>query len=156
MLNNQKSLSYKIDLGFDISKASTSETKPINFVGPSAETARDGSTIEAHGSTISGSVDPSSSEKLAEHVFSPPMSSRLDFVITRKKLIHNKIEESKKPSLKPSLRNGLGYLKTESRSKTPPPRRNNYSRQRHNTPQPRRNSSRPIYQNHYPMNWNNN
>ncbi|GKE42633.1 hypothetical protein Tco_1469917 [Tanacetum coccineum] len=98
-------------LGFDSSNASTSETKPINFVGSSAEIAPDGSTIKAHGSTIPGSVDPSSSEKAAERVFSPPMSSRSDFVITRKKLIHNKIEESKKPSLKPSLKSGLGYVK---------------------------------------------
>ncbi|GKB48950.1 zf-CCHC domain-containing protein [Tanacetum coccineum] len=152
MLNNQKSSSCKIGLGFDSSKASTSGTKPINFVGSSAEIAPDGSTIKAHGSTIPGSVDPSSGEKAAEHVFSPPMSSRSDFVITRKKLIHNKIEESKKPSLK----SGLGYVKTESRSKTPPPRRNNFSQPRHNTPQPRRNSREPIHQNFYPMNWNNN
>ncbi|GKA66453.1 hypothetical protein Tco_0766261, partial [Tanacetum coccineum] len=101
---------YSLDddsLGFDSSKASTSGTKPINFVRPYAETARDGSTIEAYGSTVSGFVDSSSSEKLAEHVFSPLMSSRSDFVITRKKLIHNKIEEAKKPSLKPSLKSGL-------------------------------------------------
>ncbi|GKE51732.1 hypothetical protein Tco_1486888, partial [Tanacetum coccineum] len=91
MLNNQKSSSCKIGLGFDSSKSSTSGTKPINFVGSSAEIAPDGSTIKTHGSTIPGSVDPSNSEKAAEHVFSPPMSSRLDFVITRKKLIHNKI-----------------------------------------------------------------
>ncbi|GJS56454.1 zf-CCHC domain-containing protein [Tanacetum coccineum] len=114
-------------LEFDSSKASTSRTIPINFVGPSIETSRDGSTIEAHGSTISDSMDPSSSEKVAEHVFNPLMSSRSDFVITKKKLIHNKIEESKKPSLKPSLKSGLGYVKTDSRSKTPPPRRNNSS-----------------------------
>ncbi|GKA98107.1 hypothetical protein Tco_0826001, partial [Tanacetum coccineum] len=101
----------KLGLGFDSSKASTSGTKPINFVGLSAEIAPDGSTIKAHGSTIPGFVDPSSSEKETEHVFCPPMSSRSDFVITRKKLIHNKIEESKKPSLKPSLKSGLGYVK---------------------------------------------
>ncbi|GJS49751.1 retrovirus-related pol polyprotein from transposon TNT 1-94 [Tanacetum coccineum] len=107
MLNIQKSPSCKIGLGFDSSKASTSETKPITFVGSSVENATDGFTIKVHGSTIPGSVDPPSSQKLAEHVFSPPMSSRSDFVITRKKLIHNKIEESKKPSLKPSLKSGL-------------------------------------------------
>ncbi|GJZ24144.1 zf-CCHC domain-containing protein [Tanacetum coccineum] len=72
-------------LGFDSSKASTS-----------------GSTIKVHGSTIPGSVNPSGAEKVTEYVFSPSMSSRSDFVITRKKLIHNRIEESKKPSLKPS------------------------------------------------------
>nr|GEW52715.1 zf-CCHC domain-containing protein/UBN2 domain-containing protein [Tanacetum cinerariifolium] len=64
MLNNQKSPSCKIGLGFDNSKASTSGTKPINFVRPSAETAHDGSTIEAHESTIYGSVDLSSSENV--------------------------------------------------------------------------------------------
>nr|GEY32384.1 hypothetical protein [Tanacetum cinerariifolium] len=107
MLNVQKSPSCKIGLGFDSSKASTNETKSINFVGLSVETACDGSTIP-------GSVDPLSSQKVEERVFSPPMSSRSDFVIVRKKLIHNKIEESKRPSLKPSLKNDSGYVKTES------------------------------------------
>ncbi|GJY02211.1 zf-CCHC domain-containing protein [Tanacetum coccineum] len=106
MLNNKNSSSCKIGLGFDSTKVSTSETKPINFVGSSVRIAPDGSTINAHGSTIPGFVDPSSGEKATKHVFSPPMSSRSDFVITRKKLIHNKIEESKKPSLK----SGLGYV----------------------------------------------
>ncbi|GJS53768.1 zf-CCHC domain-containing protein [Tanacetum coccineum] len=125
MLNIQKSPSCKIGLGFDRSKVSTSGTKHIREREMSnTESATDESTIKVNGSTILRSVDTPSSQKLAEHVFSPPMSSRLDFVITRKKLIHKKIEESKKPSLKPSLRNGLGYVKTESRSKTPPPRRN--------------------------------
>ncbi|GJW42159.1 hypothetical protein Tco_0070958 [Tanacetum coccineum] len=118
MLNNQMSSSCKIDLGFNSSKASTSGTNLIVFVGSFARIALDESTIKAYGSTIPGSVDPSSSEKAAEHVFSPPMSSRSNFFITRKKLIHNKIEESKKPSLKPSLKSGLGYVKTES---SPPP-----------------------------------
>ncbi|GKC69333.1 hypothetical protein Tco_1115216 [Tanacetum coccineum] len=155
MLDNQKSSSCKVGLGFDSNKASTSGTKPIIFVGSSAEKATDGSTIKVHGSTLPGSVSRTNGEKLTEHVFSPPMSSRSDFVITRKKLIHNRIDESKKPSLKPSLKSGIGYVKTESRSKTPPPRRNISSQPRHNTPQPRRNSREPIHQNFYPMNWNN-
>ncbi|GJW51167.1 zf-CCHC domain-containing protein [Tanacetum coccineum] len=152
MLNNQKSSSCKIGLGFNSNKASTSETKPISFVGSSAEKATDGSTIKAHGSTIPGSVSRMSGEKLTEHVFSPPMSSRSDFVITRKKLIHNKIDDSKKLSLKPLLKSGIGYVKTESRLKTPPPRINISSQPRYNTPQPRRNSREPIHQNLYPMN----
>ncbi|GJS58991.1 hypothetical protein Tco_0653775 [Tanacetum coccineum] len=122
MLNIQKLPSCKIGLGFDKVKASTSGTKPTSFVESSAENASDRSTIKAYRSTILGSVDSLSSKKVAEHVFSPPMSSRSDFVITRKKLIHNSIENSKKTSLKPSLKSGLGYVKTESRSKTPPPR----------------------------------
>ncbi|GKE28546.1 hypothetical protein Tco_1443930, partial [Tanacetum coccineum] len=127
----------------------------MSFVGSSAEKVTDGSTIKGHGSTLPGSVSRKDSEKGTEHVFSPPMSSRSDFVITRKKLIHNSIDESKKPSLKPSLKSGIGYVKTESRSKTPPPRRNISSQPRYNTPQSRRNSRQPIHQNFYPMNWNN-
>ncbi|GJT67388.1 hypothetical protein Tco_1018868 [Tanacetum coccineum] len=65
MLNNKKPSSCKIGLGFDSSKASTSGTKPISFVGSSAENATNGSTIKVHGFTISGSVNPSSSEKAA-------------------------------------------------------------------------------------------
>ncbi|GJW08437.1 hypothetical protein Tco_1570860 [Tanacetum coccineum] len=56
MLNNQKSPSCKIGLGFDDSKASTSGTKNMSFVGSSAEKGTDGSTIKVHGSTLPGSV----------------------------------------------------------------------------------------------------
>ncbi|GJU45529.1 zf-CCHC domain-containing protein [Tanacetum coccineum] len=121
MLNVQKSHSCKIGLGFDKSKASTSGIKPMSFVGSADELARDESTIKAYGSTVPGSVDPSTSQKVAEHVFSPPLYSRSDFIIVRKKLIHNSIENSKRLPYKPSLKNGLGYVKTESKSKTPPP-----------------------------------
>ncbi|GKE60054.1 zf-CCHC domain-containing protein, partial [Tanacetum coccineum] len=155
MLNNQNSPSCKIGLGFDSDKASTSETKTMSFVGLSAEKGTDESTIKVHGSTLPGFVSRNYGEKGTEHVFSPPMSSRSDFVITRKKLIHNSIDESKKPSLKPSLKSGIGYVKTESRLKTPPPRRNISSQPRYNTSQSRRNSKQPIHQNFYPMNWNN-
>ncbi|GJZ50103.1 retrovirus-related pol polyprotein from transposon TNT 1-94 [Tanacetum coccineum] len=67
---------FRCGLGFDKSKASTSETKPMTFVGSTAELAGDGSTIP-------GSVDPSTNQKVAEHVFSPHMSSRSDFVCLR-------------------------------------------------------------------------
>ncbi|GJY25138.1 retrovirus-related pol polyprotein from transposon TNT 1-94 [Tanacetum coccineum] len=56
MLNNQKSPSCKIGIGFDSNKASTSETKTMSFVGSSAEKVTDGSTIKGHGSTLHGSV----------------------------------------------------------------------------------------------------
>ncbi|GJR64936.1 hypothetical protein Tco_0011001 [Tanacetum coccineum] len=78
MLNNQKSPSCKIGLGFDSSKASTSGTKIMSFVESSAEKVTDGSTIKVHGSTIPGSVSRTSGEILAEHVFSLPVSSRSD------------------------------------------------------------------------------
>ncbi|GJT84537.1 hypothetical protein Tco_1066254 [Tanacetum coccineum] len=155
MLNNQKSSSCKIGLGFDSNKASTSGTKLISFVETSAKKATDGSTIKVHGSTLHGSVSRTDGEISTEHVFSPPMSSRSDFVITRKKLIHNRIDESNKRSLKPSPKRGIGYVKTESRSKTPPPRRNISSQTRYSTPQPRRNFREPIHQNFYHMIWNN-
>ncbi|GJY93395.1 zf-CCHC domain-containing protein [Tanacetum coccineum] len=155
MLNNQKSPSCKIGLGFDSGKASTSGTKTMSFVGSSAEKVMDGSTIKVHGSTLPGFMSRTYGEKGIEYVFSLHMSSRSDFVITRNKLIHNSIDESNKPSLKPSLKSDICYVKTESRSKTPPPRRNISSQPRYNTPQSRRNSRQPIHQNFYPMNWNN-
>ncbi|GJX15237.1 hypothetical protein Tco_0206995 [Tanacetum coccineum] len=110
MLDNQKSSSCKLVQGFDSYKESTSRTKPIISVGSFIEKATDESTIKVHGSTFlkKRSVSRTNGEKLTEHVFSPPMSSRSDFVITRKKLIHNRIDESKKPSLKPSLKSGIG------------------------------------------------
>ncbi|GKG20044.1 hypothetical protein Tco_0379845, partial [Tanacetum coccineum] len=45
MLNNQKSPSCKIGLGFDSDKASTSGTKTMSFVGSSAEKVTDGCTL---------------------------------------------------------------------------------------------------------------
>ncbi|GJS19281.1 hypothetical protein Tco_0447913 [Tanacetum coccineum] len=78
----------------------------MSFVGSSAENATDGSTMP-------GFVCRNDDQKGTEHVFSLPLSSRSDFVITRKKLIHNSIDMSKKPSLKPSLKSGIGYVKTE-------------------------------------------
>nr|GEW78881.1 zf-CCHC domain-containing protein/UBN2 domain-containing protein [Tanacetum cinerariifolium] len=133
MLNNQKSPSCKIGVGFDDSKASTSGTKHMSFVGSSAEKPIDGSTIKVHGSTLPGFESPTYGKKGTENFFSPPKYSRSDFVITRKKLIHNSIDESKKPSLKPTPKSDIGYVKTESRSKTPPPRRNIPSQPRYNT-----------------------
>ncbi|GJR89010.1 zf-CCHC domain-containing protein [Tanacetum coccineum] len=56
MLNNKKSPSFKIGLGFDNDKASTSGTKTMSFVGSSAEKVTDGSTIKGHKSTLPGSV----------------------------------------------------------------------------------------------------
>ncbi|GJZ74026.1 zf-CCHC domain-containing protein [Tanacetum coccineum] len=63
MLNNQKSPSCKVGLGFDDSKASTSGTKNKSFVGSFAEKATDGSTINVHGSTLPGSVSCTYGEK---------------------------------------------------------------------------------------------
>ncbi|GJZ76454.1 zf-CCHC domain-containing protein [Tanacetum coccineum] len=152
----QSSPSSKVGLRFDKNKVSTSGTKQVNFVGSTTILAGDRSTIKANGYTMPESFNLLTSQNMAEHVLSPPMSSRSDFVIVRKKLIHKNVENSKRPPHKPSLKNGLGFVKTESRSKTPPPRRNNSSQPRYNTPQPRRNSSGLIYENHYPVNWNNN
>ncbi|GJT83072.1 hypothetical protein Tco_1057414 [Tanacetum coccineum] len=62
-------------LGFDKSKASTSGTKPMSFVGSIVELAGDESSIKAYRSTIPGFPDPSTGQKQTEHVFSPLMSS---------------------------------------------------------------------------------
>ncbi|GJX93854.1 zf-CCHC domain-containing protein [Tanacetum coccineum] len=112
MLNNQESPRCKIGLGLDSDKASTSGTKTMSFVGSSAEKGMDGSTIKGHGSTLPGSVSRKDDKKGTKHICIPPLSSRLDFVITRKKLIHNSIDESKRSSLKLSLKSGLVCLRT--------------------------------------------
>ncbi|GJU22633.1 hypothetical protein Tco_1155975 [Tanacetum coccineum] len=65
MLNNQKSSSCKIDLGFDNGKASKSGTKPISFVGSSIENATDRSTIP-------GSVDPATDRSTIPGSVNPP------------------------------------------------------------------------------------
>ncbi|GJX04153.1 hypothetical protein Tco_0190069 [Tanacetum coccineum] len=121
MLNNQKSPICKIGLGFNSDKASKSGTKTMSFVGSSAEKGTDMIHKKEARSHLLGSVIRKFGKKGTNDVFNPPMSSRSDFVITRKKLKHNSIDESKKPSLKPSPKSGIGYVKTESRSKTPPP-----------------------------------
>ncbi|GJZ16999.1 hypothetical protein Tco_0553122 [Tanacetum coccineum] len=63
MLNNQKPSSCKTGLGFDSSRASTSGTKPISFVGSSTKNATDGSTIKVHESTIHVSVNRTGAER---------------------------------------------------------------------------------------------
>ncbi|GJZ97508.1 hypothetical protein Tco_0669961 [Tanacetum coccineum] len=59
-----------------------------------------GSTVKADGSTVPGTVNPSTSQNVAENVLNPRTSSRSDFVIVRKKLIHKSIENSERPPLK--------------------------------------------------------
>ena len=56
--------------------------------------------------------------------------------------------------LKPSLRQGLGYVKSDSRSTTPPPRIFLNSQPRSKTPQPRKRQNVPTKQHSYPMSWN--
>ncbi|GJZ98172.1 zf-CCHC domain-containing protein [Tanacetum coccineum] len=63
MLDNKKSSSCKISLGFDNSKASTSGIKVMSFVGSPAENATDESTIIGHGSTMPGSVSRNDDQK---------------------------------------------------------------------------------------------
>ncbi|GJX67141.1 hypothetical protein Tco_0302868 [Tanacetum coccineum] len=84
---------FRCGLGLDSDKASTSKTKTMSFVRSSAEKVPDRSTIKGHGSTLPGFVSRKDSEKGTKHVVSPPMSSRSDLVITRKKLINNSIDE---------------------------------------------------------------
>ncbi|GJS24307.1 hypothetical protein Tco_0452939 [Tanacetum coccineum] len=114
-----------------------------------------GSFAKEDGSFNQGSVDPSKCQNGTEHVFKPPTYSRSDFVIIKKKVIQKANENKTRQPLRLSLKNGLGFVKIESRSKTHLPRRTNSSKPGSKTPQPSLNSSRPNYENYYPMNWNN-
>ncbi|GKB15403.1 hypothetical protein Tco_0849326 [Tanacetum coccineum] len=51
-----------------------------------------------------GSVDPLTSQNVTEQVFKQSISSRSDFVIIRKKLIHKAIENTTRPPFKSSLK----------------------------------------------------
>ncbi|GJS93959.1 UBN2 domain-containing protein [Tanacetum coccineum] len=64
MLNVQKSSSCKIGLEFDKSKVSTRGKKPISFVGSTTDLAGDGSTLKTDGSTVLGSIEPLTSQKV--------------------------------------------------------------------------------------------
>nr|GEU35045.1 zf-CCHC domain-containing protein/UBN2 domain-containing protein [Tanacetum cinerariifolium] len=108
-------------LGFDSDKTSTSGTKTMSFIRLPAEKGIDGSTIKVHGSTLPGILSRNYGEKGTKHIFSPPMCSRSDFVITRKKIIHNSIDESKEPSLRPSPESGIDYLTNVTFDQSSPP-----------------------------------
>ncbi|GJW97155.1 hypothetical protein Tco_0178963 [Tanacetum coccineum] len=114
MLNSQKSPSDRLQPGFNKTKASTIKIKQVKFVKPVEVLAADGSLPKGDESQSMGSMDPPDSKNGTKHDFKPIASSQMDFVVVTKKAIQNATENTIKQPLKPSIKNGLGFVKTES------------------------------------------
>ncbi|GJX63459.1 hypothetical protein Tco_0296359 [Tanacetum coccineum] len=125
MLISQRSPSSKGGLGFNKNEASSSGTIQVKFVKPVEVLAGNGSVTKEDRSLSQGSVDLENSQNATKLNFKPTTSFRSDFLIVKKKSIQKANENTIRQPLRLSLKNGLGFVKTESRSKTPPPRRIN-------------------------------
>ncbi|GKA16976.1 hypothetical protein Tco_0696813 [Tanacetum coccineum] len=150
MLSNQKPSGDKLGLGFNSFEASSSGTKEIKFVKAQKKTSSDG------GPKIIMGPPPAmpGSEKIVSFQKSI-LGPRPKHINVNKVKIHvasdNEVKQFNKPLSKP----GVGFLKPNFGSKTPPPRRvnNNYSRPK--TPQLKRHVGRENQPHGFPVTWNN-
>ncbi|GKD85646.1 zf-CCHC domain-containing protein, partial [Tanacetum coccineum] len=150
MLSNQKPSGDKLGLGFNSFKASSSGTKEIKFVKAQKKTCSDGGPI-----IIGGPLNDTVAPKI--NMGPPPVTSGSEKTVTfqksilgprPKQIIVNKVkihvasDNEVKQFYKTLTKPGVGFSKTNLRSKTPPPRRvnNNYSRPK--TLQPKRHVGR--------------
>ncbi|GJY35757.1 hypothetical protein Tco_0421135 [Tanacetum coccineum] len=150
MLNNQKPSGDKLGLGFNSFEASSSGTKEIKFVKAQKKTSSDGGPIN-----MGGPLNVQAAPKI--NMGPPPATPGSEKSVSFQKsilgprpkhIIVNKVkipvasDNEVKQFYKPLTKPGVGFSKTNFRSKTPPPRRvnNNYSRPK--TPQPKRHVGR--------------
>ncbi|GJR34689.1 retrovirus-related pol polyprotein from transposon TNT 1-94 [Tanacetum coccineum] len=150
MLNNQKPSGDKLGLGFNSFEASSSGTKEIKFIKAQKKTSSDGGPINM-GGPLNVQVAPKinmgpppatpGSEKSVSFQKSI-LGPRPKHIIVNKVKIPVASDNEVKQFYKPLTKPGVGFSKTNFRSKTPPPRRvnNNYSRPK--TPQPKRHVGR--------------
>ncbi|GKD71889.1 hypothetical protein Tco_1325979 [Tanacetum coccineum] len=164
MLSNKKPSGEKLGLGFNSFEASSSGTKEIKFVKAQKKASSDGGPINMGG--------PQSVQAAPKIIKGPPPvgTPRTEKSVSFQKSIlgprpkhmivnnvkvlvasDNEVKQFYKPLSKP----GVGFLKPNFRSKTPPPRRviNNYPRPK--TPQPKRNIGRQNQPRGFPVTWNN-
>ncbi|GJU17623.1 retrovirus-related pol polyprotein from transposon TNT 1-94 [Tanacetum coccineum] len=150
MLNNQKPSGDKLGLGFNSFEASSSGTKEIKFVKAQKKTSSDGGPIN-----MGGPLNVQAAPKI--NMGPPPATPGSEKSVSFQKsilgprpkhIIVNKVkipvasDNEVKQFYKPLTKPGVGFSKTNFRSKTPPPRRvnNNYSRPK--IPQPKRHVGR--------------
>ncbi|GJT64138.1 retrovirus-related pol polyprotein from transposon TNT 1-94 [Tanacetum coccineum] len=150
MLSNQKPSDDKLGLGFNSFEASSSGTKEIKFIKAQKKTCSNGGPI-----IMGGPLNVQAAPKI--NMGPPPATSRSErsvsfqksilgprpkHIIVNKVKIHVASDNEVKQFYKPLTKPGVGFSKTNFRSKTPPPRRvnNNYSRPK--TPQPKRHVGR--------------
>ncbi|GJR77476.1 copia protein [Tanacetum coccineum] len=150
MLNNQKPSGDKLGLGFNSFEASSSGTKEIKFVKAQKKMSSNGGPIN-----MGGPLNVQAAPKI--NMGPPPATPGSEKSVSFQKsilgprpkhIIVNKVkipvasDNEVKQFYKPLTKPGVGFSKTNFRSKTPPPRRvnNNYSRPK--TPQPKRHVGR--------------
>ncbi|GJV78425.1 hypothetical protein Tco_1510009 [Tanacetum coccineum] len=164
MLNNQKPSGEKLGLGFNSFEASSSGTKEIKFVKAQKKASSDGGPINMGGplnvqaapkanmgpppATTPGSEKSVSFQKSI-------LGPRPKHIIVNNVKVPVASDNEVKQFYKPLSKPGVGFLKPNFRSKTPPPRRviNNYPRPK--TPQPKRNIGRQNQPRGFPVTWNN-
>ncbi|GJX46841.1 retrovirus-related pol polyprotein from transposon TNT 1-94 [Tanacetum coccineum] len=150
MLNNQKPSGDKLGLRFNSFEASSSGTKEIKFVKAQKKTSSDGGPINM-GDPLNVQVAPkinmglplaTPGSKKSVSFQKSILGPRPKHIIVNKVKIPVASDNEVKQFYKPLTKPGVGFSKTNFRSKTPPPRRvnNNYSRPK--TPQPKRHVGR--------------
>ncbi|GJY30297.1 retrovirus-related pol polyprotein from transposon TNT 1-94 [Tanacetum coccineum] len=146
MLNNQKPFGDKLGLRFNSFEASSSGTKEIKFVKAQKKTSFDGgliimgaplnvqASLKINMGPPPATLGSEKSVSFQKSIFGP----RPKHIIVNKVKIPMASDNEIKQFYKPLTKPGVGFSKTNFRSKTPPPRRvnNNYSRPK--TPQPKR------------------
>ncbi|GJR72829.1 zf-CCHC domain-containing protein [Tanacetum coccineum] len=159
MLNNQKPSGDKLGLGFNSFEASSSGTKEIKFVKAQKKASPDGGPIN-----MGGPLNVQAAPKI--NMGPPPATPGSEKSVSFQKsilgprpkhIIVNKVkipvasDNEVKQFYKPLTKPGVGFSKTNFRSKTPPPRRvnNNYSRPK--TPQPKRHVGRQNQPHGFPI-----
>ncbi|GJW59356.1 zf-CCHC domain-containing protein [Tanacetum coccineum] len=164
MLSNQKPSGEKLGLGFNSFEASSSGTKEIKFVKAQKKASSDGGPINMGG--------PQSVQAAPKTIMGPPpvgtpgseksvsfqksiLGPRPKHIIVNNVKVPVASDNEVKQFYKPLSKPGVGFLKPNFRSKTPPPRRviNNYPRPK--TPQPKRNIGRQNQPRGFPVTWNN-
>ncbi|GJS40074.1 retrovirus-related pol polyprotein from transposon TNT 1-94 [Tanacetum coccineum] len=159
MLSNQKPSGDKLGLGFNSFEASSSGTKEIKFVKAQKKAYSDGGPINL-GGPLSDQAAPKinmgpppatpGSEKTVSFQKSI-LGPRPKHIIVNKAKVPVASDNEVKQFYKPLSKPGVGFLKPNFRSKTPPPRRvnNNYSRPK--TPQPKRHVGRQNQPHGFPI-----
>ncbi|GJX25128.1 hypothetical protein Tco_0231424, partial [Tanacetum coccineum] len=149
MLNNQKPSSEKLGLGFNSFKALSSGTKEIKFVKAQKKASFDGGPINIGGppnvqAAPKANMGPPpgttpGSEKsvsLKKSILGPRPKHIIVNNVRAPVASDNEVKQFYKPLSKP----GVGFLKLNFRSKTPPPRRVINSYHHPKIPQPKRNT----------------
>ncbi|GJW67676.1 zf-CCHC domain-containing protein [Tanacetum coccineum] len=163
ILSNQKPSDDKLGLGFNSFEASSSGTKEIKFVKAQKRASYDGGPINMG--------DPQSEQAAPKIIMGPPavtpgseksvsfqksiLGPRPKHIIVNNVKVPVPSDNEVKQFYKPLSKPGVGVLKPNFRSKTPPPRRVNTNYPRAKTPQPKRNIGRQNKPHGFPVTWSN-